>query len=77
MNSLNGHLRHSARLLQFHRLCQVHEIPLIRPSRLDAQSNWFAGFFDADGTISITLKHPLPPQFHLQVTNKDLQDVEA
>ncbi|KAL8457147.1 hypothetical protein ACS0TY_035113 [Phlomoides rotata] len=38
-----------ARLLQLHRVCQVLEIPIILPIPLDAQSNWFAGFFDADG----------------------------
>ncbi|CAN1153251.1 Intron-encoded DNA endonuclease aI4 [Linum perenne] len=45
MNCINGHIRHSARLLQLHRVCQVLDIPVILPITLDAQSNWFAGFF--------------------------------
>lgn len=60
MNCINGHIRHSARLLQLHRVCQVHDIPVILPITLGAQSNWFAGFFDADGTIGIAMKHQLP-----------------
>lgn len=68
--------RHSARLLQLHRVCQVLEIPVILPIPLDAQSNWFAGFFDADGTITIAMKHGLP-QLSIRVTNKLLQDVES
>lgn len=76
MNCINGHIRHSARLLQLHRVCQVLDIPVILPIRLDAQSNWFAGFFDADGTISIAMKNRLP-QLSIRVTNKLLQDVES
>ena len=76
MNCINGHVRHSARLLQLHRVCQVHDIPVILPITLDAQSNWFAGFFDADGTICIAMKHQLP-QLSIRVTNKLLQDVES
>ncbi|KAL8475505.1 hypothetical protein ACS0TY_028236 [Phlomoides rotata] len=76
MNCINGHIRHSARLLQLHRVCQVLEIPVILPIPLDAQSNWFAGFFDADGTITIDMKHGLP-QLSIRVTNKLLQDVES
>ena len=76
INSLNGNIRHSARLLQLHRVCQVLDIPLILPITLDAQSNWFAGFFDADGTIGLAMKHRLP-QLSIRVNNKLLQDCES
>lgn len=76
MNCINGHIRHSARLLQLHRVCKVLDIPLILPITLDAQSNWFAGFFDADGTIGLTMNNLLP-QLSIRVTNKLLQDVES
>ncbi|KAL6568625.1 hypothetical protein OROHE_004309 [Orobanche hederae] len=75
MNCINGHIRHSARLVQLHRVCQVLEIPVILPFPLDAQSNWFAGFFDANGTITISMENRLP-QLSVRVTNKLLQDVE-
>nr|AKI85062.1 homing endonuclease [Geranium brycei] len=76
MNCINGHILHSARLLQLHRVCQVLDIPVILPITLDAPSNWFAGFFDADGTIGIAMKNRLP-QLSIRVTNKLLQDVES
>jgi len=80
IHCINGHIRHSARLLQLHRVCQVLDIPVILPITLDAQSNWFAGFFDASGTIDIAMpihdKHRLP-QLSIRVINKLLQDVES
>nr|ABY83873.1 endonuclease [Cucumis metuliferus] len=76
IHCINGHIRDSARLLQLHRVCQVLDIPLILPIRLDAQSNWFAGFFDADGTIAFAMKNLLP-QLSIRVTNKLLQDLES
>ncbi|KAI5676834.1 hypothetical protein M9H77_07784 [Catharanthus roseus] len=60
MNCINGHIRHSARLLQLPCVCQVPDIPVVLPIPLDAQSNWFAGFFNADGTITIAMKRGLP-----------------
>lgn len=79
IHCINGHIRDSARLLQLHRVCQVLDIPLILPITLDAQSNWFAGFFDADGTIGFAMKNRLPVRGSLmiRVTNKHLQDVES
>ncbi|CAH9130746.1 unnamed protein product [Cuscuta epithymum] len=75
MNCINGHIRKSARLAQLHRICQEHEIPVIVPITLDAQSNWFGGFFDTNGSIDIIMKNELP-QLSIRVTSKLLQDVE-
>nr|GMC71800.1 endonuclease [Ipomoea batatas] len=76
MNCINGHIRHSPRLIQLHRVCQVHDIPVVLPVTLDSKSNWFAGFFDANGVIGITMKHQIP-QLSIRVTSKHLQDVES
>ena len=75
INCINGHIRHSTRLLQLHRVCQVLDISVILPIKLDVKSNWFAGFFDADGTIGLYIKN-LSPQLSIRVTNKLLQDIE-
>jgi hypothetical protein len=75
INCINGHIRHSTRLLQLHRVCQVLDISVILPITLDDKSNWFAGFFDADGTIGLYMKN-LRPQLSIRVTNKLLQDIE-
>lgn len=73
IKAINGNIRHSSRILQLHRLCQALDIPLKYPSILNKKSKWFAGFFDADGTISIKNK---VPQLSIRVTNKKLQDVK-
>ncbi len=72
---INGHIRHSGRLAQLHRVCQVLVIPVFLPNTLTISSHWFGGFFDADGTIGISIKNIIP-QLSIRVTNKLLQDVE-
>ena len=42
---------------------------------MDISSSWFSGFFDADGTISFSLKNHRP-QLSVGVTNKRIQDVQ-
>ena len=74
IHCINGYIRHSTRLLQLHRVCQVLDIPVILPVPIDKNSAWFSGFFDADGTIGITLNKSLP-RLRIRVTNKLLQDV--
>jgi len=75
LHCINGHIRHSSRLLQLHRVCQQLNIPVINPVSLDKSSSWFAGFFDADGTIGFSMKN-LRPQLTIRVVNKLLQDVQ-
>lgn len=74
INNINGHIRHYARLRQLHRVCQLLEIPVVDSILLTINSSWFAGFFDADGTIYISIKN-LRPQLTIRVVNKLLQDV--
>lgn len=75
LSCINGYIQHSGRLAQLHRVCQVLDIPVILPEKLSHESHWFAGFFDADGTIGISMKNELP-QLSIRVTNKLLQDVQ-
>lgn len=72
INLINGHIRHSSRLVQLHRVCQKLDIQLIEASIIDQNSAWFAGFFDAEGTITFSIKEGLS----VRVTNKLLQDVK-
>lgn len=74
LSCINGFIRHSGRLAQLHRVCQVLEIPVIDAQVPTAKSSWFAGFFDADGTIGISMKNDLP-QLSIRVTSKLIQDV--
>ena len=78
---INGHIRHSGRTVQLHKVCQTLNITPSAPSVLDQNSAWFAGFFDADGTITYSMKkHPRAllsvPQLTLSVTNKNMADVQ-
>lgn len=75
INCINGHIRHTSRLQQLHRVCQKLGISVIYPTKLDNQSSWFAGFFDADGTITMSMKNNYP-QLSIRVVNKLLQDVQ-
>lgn len=75
IHNINGHIRHSTRLTQLHRVCQVLNIYVISPLPLNKSSGWFSGFFDADGTIGITFINSLP-RLKIRVSNKLLQDVD-
>jgi hypothetical protein len=75
INCINGYIRHSSRLPQLHRVCLKLNIPVVEPVPMNNNSHWFAGFFDADGTIGIYIKNDYP-QLSIRVTNKLLQDVQ-
>ena len=53
INDINGYIRNSNRLVQLSKICDKYNLKLIYPSKLEYSSSWMAGFFDADGTISI------------------------
>jgi len=81
IHCINGYIRHSSRLKQLHHVCQLLDIPVILPSRISNNSSWFAGFLDADGTITLknsycsdTNKYSV--QLSIRVINKLLQDVQ-
>ena len=72
---VNGHIRHSTRLHQLHRICTYLQVSCQLPSPLDKQSHWFAGFFDAEGTILLAVKRERP-ELTLRVTNRLIQDIQ-
>jgi len=53
INDVNGLIRNPNRLVQLNKLCIKYDIVLIYPKKLTYNNSWLAGFFDADGTISI------------------------
>lgn len=76
INRINGYIRHSSRLLQLNRVCGVLGIQIISPDTLHNKHGWFAGFFDADGTIGYYFKgNNHQPQLTLSVTSKLYVDV--
>ncbi len=73
---INGEIRHSTRLNQLHKVCQVLGEEVIKPNTITKDSNWFAGFFDADGTITMSMKQGRP-QLSIRVSQKLHQDIEC
>lgn len=76
INIINGHIHNTNRLSQLHRVCQVLDIATILPLKLTRDSNWFAGLFDADGTITYSIKNNIP-QLSIRVASKLLVNIES
>lgn len=74
INFINGHIRHSGRLVQLQRVCIQLNINILKPVTLNYTSSWFGGFFDADGTLGFYMKNGTP-QLAISVTNKYKQDI--
>lgn len=75
VNAVNGNIRNTKRLVQFNKVCNLLNIPVINPFILTKDNAWFSGFFDADGTINYSFKNKVP-QLTISVTNKYYQDIE-
>ena len=54
INDVNGEIRNSYRLVQLNKICFKYGIILIYPQKLTYENAWLSGFFDADGSITIT-----------------------
>lgn len=73
---VNGYIRHNNRFAQLNRVCDVLGLKVLSPDSLHNKHAWFAGFFDADGTIGYYPKGPKAnPQLTISVTNKLHTDV--
>ena len=71
---INGKIRHTSRIKQLELVCYKLEIGIRYPSNLTVNNGWFSGFFDADGTITYSIKNNYP-QMTISVTNKLLVHV--
>ena len=74
INRINGNVRHTTRSKQLNRVCMQLNIEFKNPIVLTRDSGWFAGFFDAEGTIGYYLKNNRP-QLTISVCNKLHTDV--
>lgn len=72
---VNGHIRNSVRFKQLDLICKTLNITLKEPSKLNKFNGWFAGFFDADGTVTYSIKNGYP-QLTVSVCNKLAINVE-
>lgn len=60
LNDLNGHIRHPARLAELTKLCNRYNVCLKAAPALTTENGWFRGFFDQDGTVTLTLHRKFP-----------------
>ena len=71
---INGKIRHTSRIKQLESVCLALNINILYPLDINIDNGWFSGFFDADGTITYSIKNNYP-QLTISVTNKLLVDV--
>jgi hypothetical protein len=53
IHDINGEIRNPNRLIQLNKLGIKYNFDIIWPKPLTHDNNWLAGFFDADGTVTI------------------------
>lgn len=66
VNSIMPFINNPIRIQQLQKVCFALSIPYIPPIHLSPKSSWFAGFWDADGTITLNSTG----QITISVTNK-------
>ena len=76
INRINGKVRHTSRVKQLESICYNLNIVIIYPTAITKNNGWFSGFFDADGTITYSIKND-QPQLTISVTNKLSVDIIA
>lgn len=74
LNSVNGYLLHSTRILQLNRLLYKYKIIYIETPSLVFNNGWLSGFFDADGTITINFNN-LQLSISISQKTKDLLEI--
>lgn len=74
IHRINGNIRHTSRLKQLEKICLKLNISILYPENITLENGWFSGFFDADGTITYSIKNN-HPQLTISVTNKLLVDI--
>lgn len=79
INRINGEIRHSARMVQLASVCSKLGITPLSSYPLNRTNHWFAGFFDAEGTVTYSLKGngTKYPQLTISVSNKAFIDLKS
>jgi ubiquinol-cytochrome c reductase cytochrome b subunit len=57
---INGSIRNTVRIPQFQTLCNKFNVAYLEPKPLTLDNGYIAGFFDADGTIYISINKASP-----------------
>lgn len=77
INAINGNIRNSTNLVQLYKVSTVLSIyPIIPALNLNISNAWFAGFFDANGAITLNTSYSLP-KIIISATSKHLVDLDC
>ena len=68
VNSVNGYIRHPMRMKQLQKVCQTLNLPFKNSDKLNPYHGWYAGMFDADGTVTLNKKSK---QITISVSQKE------
>lgn len=74
IHRINGHIRKTVRIEQLRKMCEKYNILFKEPAPIVFNNGWFAGFFDADGTITISIKNNYP-QLTISASTKKKEDL--
>lgn len=69
ISCIDTRIRLPQRLAQLHRVTDKYNIPLNSCTSTSNNKGWYSGFFDADGSIILSMKNDLP-QLSIRVTQK-------
>jgi len=76
VNRINGNIRDSKRAPQLMKVCQTLNISYIPPVPLTIDNGWFAGYFDANGSIEGDFDTTYP-KMSIAVFSKHKIDIES
>ena len=76
VNRINGNIRDSKRSPQLMKVCQILNISYIPPVPLTIDNGWFAGYFDANGSIEGDFDTTYP-KMSIAVFSKHKIDIES
>lgn len=78
IQAVNGEIRNTKRIVQFHKACSLLGIQALPPNPLTFSNAWISGFFDSDGTINYYFREPYNrPQLYISISNKYSVDVQG
>jgi hypothetical protein len=75
VSRINGLIRHTLRIKQLNHICIVLNLPILQNKNFQRNDSWFAGYFDADGSITYSMKNN-SPQLSITITSKYLAEVQ-
>lgn len=74
LSRVNSKIRQSNRMVQLQKMCVLYNLPFKSPEPLTLKNAWFAGFFDAAGTVGFSFKRGWP-QLTIRVSQKSPSDL--